>query len=99
VEKIDLPTNEIRQMFKDGFSTAEMARKLFTSEATVSRRLKEMGLKRVVVYDKGMYLRMKGLGITDADAAYVFGGSPRDLYRWKSRVGLARKQKVRRKAE
>jgi hypothetical protein len=95
--KLKISYQELYSMFIDGLTTAEMARRLFVSEATISRRLQEFNLHRDLSrYDKVMYLRMKEVGLSEEQIAYVFCSTKRSLTRWKSRVGLSRKYKTRR---
>lgn len=83
-------------MFIDGLTTAEMARRLFVSETTIRRRLQDFNLTRTpAVYDKTMYLRMKEIGLSEDQIAYVFSSTRRSLTRWKWRAGLTRKYKKR----
>lgn len=97
-EKIILPANEIKRMHRDKCTVAEMARKFHVSESTMHRRIEELGLpKHNPVYDKGMYIRMMELGMSDEDIAYVFCTSVRNLYRFKHRAGLTRKYNKRKK--
>lgn len=91
----DVSKNEILAFVKEGKTDKEIAGIIHTSEETVRRYRWKYGIHKSLkssFYDKAMYLRMKEVGLTDEQIAYIWGSKRRNLNKWKHREGLTVKR-------
>lgn len=91
----DIPKDEIMALVKEGKTDKEIGEVIHVSESTVHRHRMKYGIHKGLkssIYDKAMYLRMKEVGLTDEQIAYVWNSKRRNLNKWKYREGLTVKR-------
>jgi hypothetical protein len=91
----NLKKDELLIHVKNGLTDQEIAEILHVSDSTVQRYRMKYGIAKPfksAFYDKGMYLRMKELGLSDDQIAYIWDSKRRNLTNWKHRMGLTVKR-------
>lgn len=100
LERLELPLNEIKEMFKEGYTLKEIAETYFISITTVASRLRELGLfasERLIVEKNNLKEKVKELyndeTITISKIAKKLKVQDVTIYKYARELGLPKREK------
>lgn len=100
LERLELPLNEIKEMFEEGYTLKEIAETFFVSITTIASRLKELGYianERLVEKNNYVKEKVKELyndeTITISKIAKKLKVQDTTIYKYARKLGLPKREK------